>query len=71
MAKHVRMSMITYRERPKETPILWAWREGTKDEIRESAEELLRGLREEGFKRAAVYVDGHRINLPKSTSEEA
>jgi len=52
---------ITFRHRRGEEPGLWANREGTRREIRESAENLLADLQEEGHRTPAVYVDGHRI----------
>lgn len=55
---------IEYRETPSSERELWAIRVDTWAQIRESAQDLLRDLRE-GHKRALVWVNGRRVQLPK------
>lgn len=56
---------IEYRDRPRGEKQLWAIRVGTRNEIRESAENLLRELRGE-YTRASVFVNGRRVQLTRS-----
>ena len=60
---------IEYRERPKGPLTLYAHREGSKTDIRESAELLLAELRREGFKKAVVFIDGKRIQLSRKEDD--
>ena len=64
-------ALITYRERPGWPESVWGWKQGTRAEIRESAERLLADLRAEGLKRPAVFVDGRRIGSHLAASRSA
>ena len=57
---------ITMRMRPGAPTELWAQHGGKRKEVRDSAVDLLRELREDlGFTRAQVYINGRRVQLPR------
>ena len=66
---------IEYRDRPRDPVMPWAMREGTKEEIRTSARNLLESMRdEEGLRSPAVFVvwpngKRERIRAPKGGVE--
>ena len=54
------------RKSPREE---WADREGTPAEAMISAQRLLKSLRDQGFPRAQVWMDGTKVTMPKDTPE--
>jgi len=56
---------IEYFEKPGEKWHLWAFREGTREEIIQTGENFLRELREEypHSKVRAVLENGHKLNI--------
>ena len=64
-----RESRIEYRHNGRDCIRLWTRRQGTKKEILESARGLLRELREDGYNRAQVFVDGKTIRLRGGTED--
>ena len=50
------LAEIHYRDRPSADPELWAQKEGTKTEVRESARDLLQSMREDGQRSCAVFI---------------
>ena len=59
---------IYTRDKPGMPKELWAQRTGTMKEIRRSAEELLREMREDlGLTRARVFIDGKGITIGRKS----
>jgi len=56
---------IEFKERPGGPKELWAVHGGKRREVRASAVALLRELREDlGHRRAQVFINGRRVQLP-------
>jgi len=60
------VKLITYKLQPRSTEFVWAYKEGTKDDAFKSALLLLEDLRNDGYDRAVVYIDGEKVRPPRN-----
>ena len=60
---------IYCQEKPGGHRELWAYRQGTRAEIEQSAQNLLESLHESGFKRARVWIGKTPIKKRKAQPE--